>query len=64
MGGQVLELESDKMIEEAKARGEARGEKRYNRLMSLLLKDELKDEIRKVTNDEEYRKKLYRKYNI
>ncbi len=72
MGGQVLELESDKMIEEAEARGEARGrkegeargEKRYNRLMSLLLKDELYGEIKKVTNDEEYRKKLYRKYNI
>ncbi len=68
MGGQVLELESDKMIEEAEARGEARGitfgENRYSKLMSLLLKDQLYDEIEKVTKNDEYRKELYHKYNI
>ena len=45
-------------------RGEARGEKRLNLLNKKLLDDNRLDDLRRSIEDETYRKKLYKEYNI
>lgn len=45
-------------------RGEACGEKRLNLLNKKLLDDNRLDDLRRSIEDETYRKKLYKKYNI
>ena len=60
MGGNVLKLESDILIEES----EARGEERLGTLISILHKNNLSDDILRVSTDKEYRKEMYKKYNV
>lgn len=50
MGGKVLELESDKLIE--------RGENAVTALTKKLLEENRMDDLRRITVDKAYRKKL------
>lgn len=50
MGGKVLELESDKLIE--------RGENSVTALTKKLLEENRMDDLRRITVDKAYRKKL------
>lgn len=44
--------------------GEKRGEERLAQLIKLLSKDNRLSDIIKITDDKEYRKKLYMEYHI
>ena len=44
--------------------GENRGEEKMARLMELLMQESKTDDIQKALKDLEYRKKLFKEYNI
>lgn len=44
--------------------GETRGEERVSKLIKMLINDNRTSDIVKVTEDKEYRRKLYKEYNI
>ena len=58
MGGQVLELESDKLIKKGEEIGEERGEERMAILTKKLLDENRMNDLRKCTEDVAYRNKL------
>lgn len=60
MGGQVLELESDKLIK----KGEEIGEERMGALCKKLLQDGRQEEIFRIMDDADYRAKLFVEYNM
>ncbi len=60
MGGNVLKLDREILIEES----EARGEDKMSKLICILHKKGLNDDILRVSTDKAYRKEMYQKYNI
>jgi len=60
MGGNVLKLDREILIEES----EARGEEKMSKLICKLHKEGLSDDILRVSTDKTYRKEMYEKYNI
>ena len=60
MGGKVLQLESERLME----LGEAKGELRLGKLVTELLKQGKTEEVLKVTSDAEAREEYYRMYGI
>ena len=56
MGGQVLELESDRLIK----KGEQMGEKAVTNLMKKLVDEDRIDDLKRIASDTEYRRKLMR----
>lgn len=66
MGGQVLELESDRLIKKGEQLGEARGKEigkelgaeQMASLTKKLLKENRLDDLRRCTEDVAYRKRL------
>lgn len=80
MGGKVLQLESERLLELGEARGKIigkaigkaegetigmmRGEARIRALINCLISDGRADEIQKVINNAEMCGELYRKYGL
>ena len=60
MGGNILELESEKLI----AKGEVLGEEKLRILISYLIRDNRSDEIQLLVADEDKRKALYTEYHL
>ena len=72
MGGKVLQLESERLLElgeargkiiekaEGKAEGEAIGEARVRMLINRLIADGRMDEIRRITDSAEACRELYK----
>ncbi|MGN0356164.1 MAG: hypothetical protein ACI4EI_13975 [Muricoprocola sp.] len=58
MGGQVLELESDKLIKKGEERGKELGVGDMAALTKKLLDENRIDDLRRCTEDASYRKKL------
>ena len=56
MGGQVLELESDKLIKKT--------EERMGMLCKKLVQDGRQEEISRIIDDSDYRAKLFEEYDI
>ena len=72
MGGQVLELESERLKAAGKAEGEAigeargqvKGEARLGNLINRLIQDQRMEEIQMASTDSEKREQLYKEYGI
>lgn len=71
MGGRVLKLKSDKIvrkiqkgIDKGRRIGIRESEKRNFRLVTILLKEKKYDELEEAAKNEDYRNKLYEKYQI
>lgn len=64
MGGNVLKLDREILIEENQEIGKEIGEERLGNLISKLYEAGLTDDIIRVSTDKEYRKEMYKKYNI
>ena len=80
MGGKVLQLESERLLElgeargkiigkadgkaEGKAEGEAIGEARMRMLINRLIADGRMDEIGKIIDSAEACRKLYKEYGL
>ena len=66
MGGQVLELESDRLIKKGEAQGKVLGEKigadDMAALMKNLLDENRMEELKRVTEDEKYREEMLKKF--
>lgn len=60
MGGQVLELESDRLIKKGEQIGLERGEKAVTNLMKKLVDEDRIDDLKRIASDTEYRRKLMR----
>lgn len=63
MGGQVLELASEKAERLAKEAAKEAGE-RMSILINKLILDGRSDEIQKVVTDPELRKRMYKEYGL
>lgn len=67
MGGQVLELASERaerLAREAAAEAAAEAEERLSVLINKLILDGRSDEIQKVVTDPELRKQMYKEYGL
>lgn len=65
MGGNVLKLDREILVEEAEKRGEELGEKNLGRLIVEMTTEGCEqDEITKVATDEVYREEMFKKYGI
>ncbi len=65
MGGNVLKLDREILIEENQEIGKEIGEERLGNLFSIMLRNNAsQSDLEKVSTDKEYRKEMYRKYNI
>ena len=68
MGGKVLEHEAKTILKKGIAQGEkqgfTRGEEKLSRLIAKLIMDNRQQDVLKVTQDKEFRKKLYEEYRI
>ena len=60
MGGQVLELESDRLIKKGEQIGLERGETAVTNLMKKLVDEDRIDDLKRIASDTEYRRKLMR----
>ena len=60
MGGQVLELESDRLIKKGEQIGLERGETAVTNLMKKLVDEDRIDDLKRIASDAEYRRKLMR----
>ena len=60
MGGKILKLQSEKLLE----KGEQVGETRFATLVQKLSAEGRMEEISKAATDSEFRKELYKKYKI
>ena len=60
MGGKVLELTSERLLEE----GIEKGEDKSFLLINRLIADGRNEEIPKVCSDKAYREKLYTEYGL
>lgn len=60
MGGQVLELESDRLIKKGEQIGLERGEAAVTNLMKKLVDEDRIDDLKRIASDAEYRRKLMR----
>ena len=58
MGGQVLELESDRLIKKGEARGKELGAERMASLTKKMLQENRLNDLRRCTEDPAYRKKV------
>ena len=64
MGGKVLQLESERLMELGETRGKAEGEARLSALINRLILDGRSDEVQRVVTDVEWRRELYREYGL
>ena len=72
MGGKVLQLESERLLELGetrgkiigKAEGKAEGEARLSALINRLILDKRLEEIQRVVTSEDRRRELYREYGL
>lgn len=72
MGGKVLQLESERLLELGEARGKiigkaegkAEGEARLSALINRLILDKRSEEIQRVVTSEDRRRELYREYGL
>ena len=64
MGGNILELESEKLIAKGKAEGEAFGEERLSILINRLIQDGRSEEVQTVVTDKDRKKALYAEYKL
>ena len=60
MGGQVLELESDRLIKKGEQIGLERGEAVVTNLVKKLVDEDRIDDLKRIASDTEYRRKLMR----
>ena len=60
MGGQVLELESDRLIKKGEQIGLERGEAVVTNLVKKLVDEDRIDDLKRIARDTEYRRKLMR----
>ena len=60
MGGQVLELESDRLIKKGEQIGLERGEAAVTNLVKKLVDEDRIDDLKRIASDTEYRRKLMR----
>ena len=54
----------EEMVHEGEERGERRGERRYNQLLKKLLEENRTKDILRMTEDQEFRKKLFREETL
>lgn len=65
MGGNILKLDREILVEEAEKRGEELGEVIAMQLVSRMMSNGCsQDEIDRVSSDKEYREEMYKKYSI
>lgn len=76
MGGKVLEYEAKTILKRGIAQGEkqgftqgeihgfTQGEEKLSRLIEKLITDNRPQDVLKVTQDKEFRRKLYEEYSI
>ncbi len=73
MGGNIIKLDREILVEEAEARGEERGEKRGEKrgenlamqlMMHMMADDCSQEDIARVSSDKAYREEMYKKYNL
>ena len=64
MGGNILELESEKLIAKGKEEGRAEGEECLSALINRLIKEGRSEEIQTVVTDKDRRKALYTEYHL
>jgi len=65
MGGNVLKLDREILIEKNQEIGKEIGEDRLANLIYIMLQNKASEsDLQKVSTDKEYRKELYQKYNI
>lgn len=69
MGGNIIKLDREILVEEAEARGEERGEKRGENIAMQLMMRMMADgcsqeDIARVSSDKAYREEMYKKYNL
>lgn len=61
---ELMAPEIEAIKRETRTEGRAEGENRLGKLINILLKSKRFDDAEKVTEDEVYRQKLYREYNL
>jgi len=65
MGGNIIKLDREILVEEAEERGEKHGEDVAMQLIGLMISDGYSQEdINKVSSDKKYREDMFRKYNL
>lgn len=64
MGGKVLEYEAKTIRREGIKEGIEQGEDKLSQLITKLMENNRSQDIIKVTQDKQYRKKLYEEYFI
>lgn len=64
MGGKVLQLKSEQLLAEGRAKGISEGENLLGKLITYLIAHGLNDEVQLAAADEKARKEMYKKYGI
>lgn len=64
MGGKVLQLKSEQLLAEGRAKGRSEGENLLGKLITYLIAHGLNDEVKLAAADEKARKEMYKKYGI
>lgn len=59
-----IESEREIALQEGESIGRKEGEKRVTQLLQYLIRDERREEMERVLEDEEYRERLYREYQL
>ncbi len=64
MGGKILEYEAKTLLRQGIEQGCAQGEAKLSQLIAKLMENDRSQDILRVTQDKEFRKKLYEEYHI
>ncbi|MCI8313018.1 MAG: hypothetical protein HFI12_12560 [Lachnospiraceae bacterium] len=64
MGGKVLEYEAKTIIREGIEQGIEQGENKLSKLIATLMENGRSQDVIRVTQDKQYRNKLYQEYLI
>ncbi len=65
MGGNVLKLDREILVENAEERGMQIGQENFGKLMLAMMEDNCsQEELQKLAKDDAYRKEMFKKYNI
>ena len=64
MGGNVLELESERLTAKGIQQGRTEGEERLSVLINRLILDGRSSQIQVIVNDKQEREKAYKEYHI
>jgi len=69
MGGNVLKLDREMLVENAEKRGmqigQQIGQENFGKLMLAMMEDNCsQEELQRLAKDEAYRKEMFKKYNV